>query len=383
MPYLPLRFCCALLALALLLPGSAHATAEVHKAVGAGPLYPDKPEMLLQALDRFYAGANPAPPPGRLFAIVAPHSGYGLSGAIAAQAFKSLTPGQFDKVIVLGPSHFRNIEGCSIPAVTFFETPFGLVTLQESIIRELCYSPMITMRGLRYEGGSSRKQLHEQEYSIEMVLPFLQERLSRFTLVPVLVGEMNDTNGMVDPTRVEAVADTIREVLDERTLLVISTDFTHYGHDFSFKPFVDNAVENIQALDDRAYGRILEKDFDGFLRFLEKTGDPICGADALLVLLKILPKNTIPILHASGISMAQTGDPNRSVSYASFSFYLPNQEGGDPQSNVVRSLTLTPEKQEFKVLDGSGTVEGDPLPPPNETPAPAPSNAGGPESNEP
>ena len=59
---------------------------------------------------------------------------------------------------------------------------------------------------------------HAPEHSLEVELPFLQTVLGPFTLIPLLGGD-------VEPTQVAAIVDA---VLDERTLLVVSTDLSHY-----------------------------------------------------------------------------------------------------------------------------------------------------------
>jgi len=300
---------------------AASAETIVRKPIANGPLYPEKSEAIVAAMHRFYEGVKYSPPNQKLIASIVPHSAWGFCGPVIAAGLKELEMGQYERVIVLAPSHAAGFEGCSMPAVQGFSLPIGLVPLEGDVMAKLNYSALISLRGISYAEKRRRPALHETEHSIEVVLPFLLERLGPFYLVPILVGDLKELDGKLSAPRIESVADSIREVVNEKTLIVVSTDFTHFGNDFSFRPFNQNIAENIEKLDREAFNLLIDKDFDGFLRYLEATHNPICGETALLILLKLLPPSARGELIDYTQSQYKTKKSDRSVSYAAINFY--------------------------------------------------------------
>lgn len=317
------------------LPAAAAEYKNVRLCVSAGSLFPETREALHGAVTRLLDEAQAPETADPLYACLVPHGPLGISGPIAAQAFKHLKPGQFKRVIVLGASHAQaEFEDCSLAAVDAYATPLDFVPLDALAIRKLTYSPLFNTRSMRYThqqrgflSTSERKPLHEYEHSIEMVLPFLQERLGEFTLIPILVGRLYNAELQYSAERVEdraeAIASHIRKLMDGETLLVVSTDFVHFGNDFSYRPFESEIFERIERLDRAGLSRIAANDYAEFEDFHRKSGEvPICGLNAIRVLLKVLPRNAYGELLGHGMSGRFYNDENRSVSYASMNFYL-------------------------------------------------------------
>ena len=102
---------------------------------------------------------------------------------------------------------------------------------------------------------------HLAEHSIEVQLPFLQSVGKNFTIVPLLCGN-------VDPAE---LANAIMDEIGERTVVIASSDLSHYNqYDRAVK--IDRiANEAVPALD--------------IARF-EKEGDA-CGKTAILTLMHI------------------------------------------------------------------------------------------------
>lgn len=289
--------------------------------IAAGGLYPADGEALLATLNRLFATVDYPEPAAQQLASIVPYSGYGLSGDVTAQAFKHLKPGQYDRVIFLAPASFTRFEGCSIPSIQAFATPLGFVPLDEPIIRRLCYCPLITTHSLRYDGARSREQLHEREYSIEVLLPFLQERLRHFRIVPILVGLLRDSRGEYNAGIIEAVAEAIRGVLDERTLIVVSAHLTHYGEAFNYEPFPDNPEAGIEEIDQQLIRLILERDGAGFEKYLAQHNVPVSGRDAIHILMRVLPRSAQGMLLKHEISGNRIKSFSHSVSFTAISFY--------------------------------------------------------------
>ena len=340
--------CC--LVVALLVAVNAQGVERLRQPVAAGVFYPEEPDALLAKLNELYAQAEDVPPAThRLAACVVPHAGYDYSGTILAKAFESLKPGQYDRVIVLAPGHMTEPEGCSIVAADAYVTPFGPVYLDQKTIRTLCYSSNFTSRNLQYNNQNNRVPLHEVEHSIEVILPMLQERLQRFWLIPIIVGNISGADKKVDAGRIRVIADRIRKIMTPRTLLVVSTDYTHYGNSFSYTPFRDNIAENMSTLDTQAFTLILSKDLEGFKKYLRTTKNPICGASALQILMELLPESTVGSMLDYDRSMTQDNDGTRSISYASMHFYDMRHPPNDipvPVPEAQNTATAEPEPVE-------------------------------------
>lgn len=312
--------------LGILLLGAKPVLREV-RPIAAGTWYPVEREKLQADIEKYMAEADVPKPAGRCVACIVPHAPYASSGAIAAAAFKWMQEGDYDRVVVLAPAHYSKFRGCSIPSAQIFITPMSVVPLDTAFIRAADRSALIEVRSLDYGHRLQRPQLHERETTVEVVLPFLQHKLKAFSVVPVIVGDFVDYDGKCDGGALDLVAETLRQQIDDRTLIVVSSDFTHFGNNFAFRPFGENIVENIEVLDRTAFDFILARDHVGFERYLEETGNPICGKNAISLLLRLLPRNAEGRLLSYDISAKRTGNTKSSISYASLAFYAPPAKG--------------------------------------------------------
>lgn len=321
------------LAVAALLAVGAKEAVRVRQPVVAGIFYPAERNKLLAAVEIYTEDAKVPELPGRYVACITPHSAFPYSGEVAAHAFRALQPGQYDRVIVLASSHFAWFEGCSIPMVQFYRTPLGDVELDGPAIARLQMCPLIDTRAIlsprvkRFRDGSRRLPLHEVEYSIETVLPFLQARLGRFKLVPVVVGSFEGRDEKPDNNAIRAAAEALREIIDDRTFVVASTDLTHFGNVYGFRPFEEPDPERIEALDVTALEFVMHRDLPGFQSYIEETGNRICGEYVLELLMYLVPKGTESVL----LDYATSGGTETSVSYASVAFFNRHLPPAEPR----------------------------------------------------
>jgi AmmeMemoRadiSam system protein A len=122
----------------------------------------------------------------------------------------------------------------------------------------------------------------------------------------------------LEDTDYQAAADLLRPLADADTLVVVSSDFTHYGQRFAYQPFPlgKDTPAQIQALDDGAIERILAKDAAGLLTYQKETGITVCGFRPMAVLLRMLGPGARVERVAYTTSGALGGDYAQSVSYA-------------------------------------------------------------------
>jgi predicted class III extradiol MEMO1 family dioxygenase len=114
-------------------------------------------------------------------AIIVPHAGYIYSGPIAASAYARLQParGTITRVVLLGPAHRVGFEGLALSSADYFVTPLGKIPVDRAALDRVSALPQVH----RLDAA------HAQEHSLEVHLPFLQEVLGDFTLVPLVVGD--------------------------------------------------------------------------------------------------------------------------------------------------------------------------------------------------
>lgn len=250
---------------------------EVREPAVADSFYPGDKEGLSGLIKEYLSKAKLKNFSSRPKAIIVPHAGYVYSGQVAAFAFSVLKA--YKRVVVVGPSHFMVFSGACYDDSEEWSTPLGSVKLFHPDSDFLF--PM--------------NSAHAQEHSVEVELPFLQCVLKNFEFLPVLTGE-------VDP---EELAKDIVGLLNENTLLVVSSDLSHY------LPY-DGAV----ALDKKSIDFVLKNDVVGF----EKSGDA-CGKTGIAMLMHIAKlKGWKPVLLNYANSGDVTGDKSEVVGYASIAF---------------------------------------------------------------
>ena len=283
---------------------SLQATAGVRPSTLAGSWYPADPGALERMVGRFLDQAADVRLESTepLRALILPHAGYRYSGAVAATGVALLQGRHYRRVLLLAPAHYGAFHGLSIAEVTAYRTPLGEVPLDQPAVQRLRASPLV----------GHHPRAHEREHSIEIELPLLQQALApSWELVPILVGRLENA----DYGRLAAL---LRPLADEQTLVVVSSDFTHYGERFGYTPFApDDAVaKNIRALDEGALERIRSVDMQGFLEYRQETGITLCGFRPIGLLLAMLPPSSQVEQLAYATSGALTGDYRNSVSYA-------------------------------------------------------------------
>jgi len=319
------------------------AVSQVRLPLFRGYWYPATAEAVRAACEQYLNEAQmPMPVRGRIVACVAPNAGYPNSGGVAAYAFKPLKTGQYDRVMMLTASHTVRFQGCSIPIVRYYATPLGLVQLDGSACKRAAWSSLIESQTVLYKdigmGRNKRVAIHETEHGIELLLPFLQVQLGNFELVPIVVGDLMDSNGRLRTTAIKSIADVLQRIVDDRTLIVISSNLTYYGERYGYTPFKENETEGIEWLDKQALHFILNRDLEGFADYLEKTRNPIDGAAPLAILIALLPNQVEGYLLNYQTHAQEMGESGSSVSYAALVFSDPAAAPNESK----KTLEVTP-----------------------------------------
>jgi AmmeMemoRadiSam system protein B/AmmeMemoRadiSam system protein A len=251
---------------------SSTVVAATRPAAVAGSWYPDDPAALRAQVEKMLATPRTAPD---VRALVVPHAGYAYSGAVAGKAFAALDGDHIRRVILLGPSHHRSYAGAALPArgVASFTTPLGELTVDREAVG-------ILRKNEEFKGPP---EAHGPEHSLEMELPFLQVVTPKASIVPILVGNLTDTE------TARRLAKAIALVLDDTTAVVVSSDFTHHGENYRWTPFSEPGLAaKLLGLGEVTAGRLAAIDSAGFTHQVEVSGDTVCGARPLIVFAELI-----------------------------------------------------------------------------------------------
>jgi AmmeMemoRadiSam system protein B len=243
----------------------------------AGAFYPDEPEELRDMISKFLSDTKETKLDvrkfheftysrdrhvghleGKLKALIVPHAGYIYSGPVAATGYKLL--GQeaekraVSKIVLVGPSHHASFFGVAESGADFWETPLGKVKIWR-IRKETGHRELITVI----------PQVHAPEHCLEVQLPFLQTVLkNEFIILPILTGEVSPL----------ALAEALFGVIDKETVIIASSDLSHY-----------NPYERAIRIDAIANKAVPALD----IKTMEESGDA-CGKTAILTLMHIARK---------------------------------------------------------------------------------------------
>ena len=270
---------------------------RIKKSVIAGSWYPGDPRTLQEEIERFFSRVPERDIGGAIVGIVAPHAGYDYSGQVAAHAYRQLRRNSFDAVIVIGPSHQRFFRGVSVYPAGGYETPLGVVPVDETLAGDIIESGPVV---------SAIPEAHTQEHSVEIQLPFLQVALGGFKFVPLIMGDQNRD------TCEELAGAIVRAAGTRKVLIVGSSDLSHY-----------HTYEKAVVMDRRALGHLVRMDATGLLEDLEAGFSEACGGGPAAV--TVMAARKLGADRAELLKYANsgdvTGDRSSVVGYASVAFF--------------------------------------------------------------
>ena len=284
--------------------GTTVAATRVREPAVAGLFYPRDAAGLSRVIERCLAAAK-AEPGGDLRALICPHAGYPYSGPVAAYAYKLLVGREYETVVVMGPSHYASLPGASVTDADTFRTPLGDVLISAKARALAKLTPFALEPPCRVERPDWWQQSSRTapavdtadtwEHSVEVEIPFLQKTLKGFKLVPVVMGA-------ADPAK---AAKALLQILDDQTLVIASSDLSHY-----------HSYANAQALDERCVKAICSLDLDSM------ETQEACGQIPILTLMHLArERGWKPRLLDCRNSGDTAGDKSRVVGYAAIAFY--------------------------------------------------------------
>lgn len=265
----------------------------------AGQFYPLKPQELKAQIELFSDKIKPAAPKKDVIACMLPHAGYLYSGLVAYNVVSGIKIK--NNLIILGPNHTGMGEPFSVMDEGSWSLPFGSVNINTVLAQKLLDKvPFL----------SADTHAHQFEHSIEVELPLFQYLKEDFTFVPIVIGS-NDFKSCQKLG--SAIASSIQELrMEKDTLIVASSDMTHYEDEKTAKEKDRKAIAAIEELDEeKLWARIDELDIS------------MCGSAAAIAMLSAArllgaKKGELVRYQTSGDT---TGDRSSVVGYAGIIIY--------------------------------------------------------------
>ncbi len=309
---------------------SAQNTGEVKPPAVAGSFYPADPLELSASVRLSISRAKVNIPKGvRILGIISPHAGYVYSGIIAGFSYKAVENEDFDRVIILGPSHFYPFKGISVYPQGKFAVPTGVLEIDSETAEKI----------LSLEFADPLLPAFKREHSIEVQLPFIIESLgTQVKIVPILFGTVNYR-------QIKQLAGILYQLLkqDKKTLIIVSSDFSHY---FTYEQAV--------VMDKRTYSYIKDIDPQGLAMCVSLGKCEACGIYPILTFLETLKKFKNPQVKI--LKYANSGDTSgnktRVVGYVSAVSFIADKSGRQEDK-----MGLSLEDKKFLLAEARKTLE--------------------------
>lgn len=291
-------------------PASATTPGWVREPAVAGRFYPDDRDELRAAVTRHLGGTAGTPDPATDVgsaaaprALIAPHAGYRYSGATAGLAYRAAASrrGALGRVVLVGPAHRHAVDGVGVgvSSAHAWGTPLGEIPVDVDACHELVANGAAVVAD----------EAHAAEHSVEVQLPFVLEALGRVPVVPLVAGRCPAA----------AVAAALDLVWDEATLVVVSSDLSHYLPE-----------DEARRRDERTRRAIIEG------RSGDIGPDDACGSTGIAGLLVAAPHHhVVPRTLDMTTSARASGDRSRVVGYGSFAFEPPRPLRDDERAWLV------------------------------------------------
>lgn len=269
---------------------------KVRRPSVAGLFYPSDPIELKDTILDFLAETKIDVSFNNIVGIVSPHAGYVYSGLTAAYAFNTIKDYDFEKAIVLSPSHNDFFDGSYIFDGDAYLTPLGEIPVNRSVSNEIIANSNSVFEGVRG---------HQTEHALEVQLPFLQMINPNFSLIPIVMGNQ-------ESKYINDLAESLSKIIDDKTIIVASSDLSHF-YSKKIAHQLDSIVEN----------NIEKFSYEKLMIDLESRKCFACGGGLIVTLMKTAALNNkrkSKVIHRSD-SGDISGDNDKVVGYLSAVIY--------------------------------------------------------------
>jgi AmmeMemoRadiSam system protein B len=223
---------------------------QIRTPAVAGMFYPSEKNELETSIDECFLhryGPGKMPPSDtkeQIYGVICPHAGYMYSGPVAANSYYLISSHPPELVIILGPNHWGI--GCNVAAMKegIWQTPLGQVDIDSAAVKELAKNCDV----VELDFFS-----HTKDHSLEVQVPMLQKIYPKFKILPIILIDQSYKMAVQLGSSIAKIAKS------KKTMIVGSSDFTHYEpNDFAHKQD-ESLIEPILKLDLKKFYDILEQ----------------------------------------------------------------------------------------------------------------------------
>lgn len=307
----------------------------VREMTHGGEWYPTDNTLNQMMQASFYYAPIESGEQDNLKGIISPHSCYSVCLKTAAKAYARINPDNYDKIVILGTCHHLALAACLVSDASECVTPFGNIAVDTKTCKTLC-EERPDMFALM------TKKVDDAEHSLEMQYPLIKWVFKDrpIQIIPILVGSLNEE-------REGVIVNVLKPIVtEERTLVIISSDFTHWGEIFKFTGFANLRKplnQQMQLFDEKAMNIISGFNYDHFRFHIEEISGSICGCYAICLVLHIMKRGYTTELF-DRTELCQILCPTDfSISYLAVGFYK------KPDGNAVPT---DEEEDEIDEIDG-------------------------------
>ncbi len=251
------------------------------QAIYSNSWYPSDPEILatITHIDKSKGHAK--------FAVI-PHAGLFYSAEGIRKAFNNLDQ-SIEKMILIAPSHYYYL-----PVDTVISYPY-----------KSYQTPLGSIKGFNLKIFKEGKEKYfQKEHALEMATPFIKN-FNNIHLAIVLLNMFSSYQTILES------AQNLLSTINEKTALLASSDFTHYGKNFNYTPFglpVNETVMKQTINKDLSVAQMLiQGKIQELFEINKKEPSTICGLAGIMLIAEIAKqKKTIgKIIYHSNSNIIQ------------------------------------------------------------------------------
>lgn len=287
----------------------------VREMTHGGEWYPIDETLSQMLRGAFYYAQAEEGERENLVGVIAPHSCYSVCVKTAAKSYVRIDPDAYDRIFILGTCHNLFLNSCLVSDASEVVTPFGNIEVDVDLCRKLCEELPETFK-------LTSKDVDDAEHSLEMQYPLVKWVFKdrRIKIVPIIIGSLSETtSGEIGPVLQPYI-------MADRTLFIISSDFTHWGEVFGFREMGDvrkkmTDDERVEAFDAKAMGIIGQFNSMHFRFHLEFIKAAICGGYAICLMLEIMNGSFACKQYARSVLAKLRSPRDFTISYIAAGFY--------------------------------------------------------------
>ena len=263
---------------------------DIRQPIVEGLFYPSDPDKLEKKIASLLNINSVKQRVGN--SIIVPHGGWDFTGDYIATGFNSILKKDYKKVIIISNVHREFTNTITVPESRYFLIGNKKIKIDLDAIK------VIINKGKKVVQSNTP---HMEEHGIESVLPFVSYLYPEAKIIPILLGK-------TVVSLVRNLANIIKEIKDDNTLIIVTSNFSDYIKEERAKEIGNLGISLVES------GKMSE------LVELTRTNKlQTCGAGAISSLILLGDYKEINTLKA-GVSKQTPLSGGKATYYGAFSF---------------------------------------------------------------